>query len=450
MAPPSTFAFVARLFTGALLLSFTEGACGQEAPSFTGRALLILSDTTMPASGFVDGKLVRSARDRVNATDTLSVLSLPVRLVERPDETVGIAEVAVSNSVVGPPFQVTASPDGRYAYVLETRGNAPQGVESVPNVFQGLSSESHVTVVDLQDRVAPKVIESVVVGHHTHTVDLSPNGRLLAINSYEAGRHIILRRVNGDGTIGAEATAFGIEIGGRPLRRVGRVQWHPSGDFLALTLPFEDEIRFYRVSESQGQVRLEQWGNAAKTGDFPDQGAFSPDGQYFVSTNLHWGDAPPPNYLNPPPGSLTAVRFDRETGRHAVTGTAAASVSPEGIAFSPNSRFIVTAALTRSFMPWSDARLTAGGALDLIALDTRTGRLNHIANYPLQGILTEGLAFDASGNFVAVTHFDRYEPRRRRGVVEFWRLIEGGTPRLERTNYELDVVPGPHTLHLVP
>jgi sugar phosphate permease len=45
---------------------------------------------------------------------------------------------------------------------------------------------------------------------------------------------------------------------------------------------------------------------------------------------------------------------------------------------------------------------------------------------------------------------DRYEPRRRRGVVEFWRLIDGGTPRLERTNYELDVVPGPHTLHLVP
>jgi hypothetical protein len=112
-------------------------------------------------------------------------------------------------------------------------------------------------------------------------------------------------------------------------------------------------------------------------------------------------------YLNPPP--LTAVRFDRENGRHAVTGTAAASVSPEGIAFSPNSRFIVTAALTRSFMPWSDERLTTGGALDLISLDARTGRLSHLANYPLQGILTEGLAFDASGNFVAVTHFDRYE-----------------------------------------
>src|SRR3989337_2488032 len=173
MAPPLKFAFFARLFTAALTVSFTEGACGQEAPSFTGRALLILSDTTMPASGFVDGKLIRSPRDRVNAADTLSVLSLPLRPVGRPDETVGVAEVTVSNSVVGPPFAVTASPDGRFAYVLETRGNAPDGVESVPNVFQGLSGESHVTVVDLQDRAAPKVVESVVVAHHTHTIDLS-------------------------------------------------------------------------------------------------------------------------------------------------------------------------------------------------------------------------------------------------------------------------------------
>lgn len=449
MAAPFKFAFT-RLVTSVLLLSCAEGACGEEAPAFTGRALLILSDTTMPASGFVDGKLVRSSRDRVQTADTLSVLSLPIRPVGRPDETVGLAEVAVSNSVVGPPFQVTASPDGRFAYVLETRGNAPQGVEAVPNVFQGLSSESHVTVVDLQNRAAPKAIQSVVVARHTHTIDLSPYGRMLAVNSYEPGRHIVLRRVNADGTIGAEATAFGIEVDGRPLRRVGRVQWHPSGEFLALTLPFEDEIRFYRVTENQGQVRLAQWGNAAKTGDFPDQGGFSPDGRYFVSTNLHWGDAPPPNYLDPPPGSVTAVRFDRENGRHTVTGSAAASISPEGIAFSPNGRFVVTAALTRSFMPWNDERLIAGGALDLITLDASTGRLDHIANYPLQGILTEGLAFDASGNFVAVTHFDRYEPRRRRGVVEFWRLVDGANPRLERTNYELDVVPGPHTLHLIP
>jgi hypothetical protein len=90
-----------------------------------------------------------------------------------------------------------------------------------------------------------------------------------------------------------------------------------------------------------------------------------------------------------------------------------------------------------------------GGALDLVTLDPASGRLPHVASYPLQGILTEGLTFDASGQFVAVTHFDRYDPHRRRGVVEFWRLVDGEMPRLERTNFDVQVVPGPHTLHLV-
>ena len=91
-----------------------------------------------------------------------------------------------------------------------------------------------------------------------------------------------------------------------------------------------------------------------------------------------------------------------------------------------------------------------GVALDLITLDPQSGALKNIEAYPLQGILTEGLAFDASGRFVAVTHFDRFDPRKRRGVVEFWQLVPGDKPRLERTNYEIEVVPGPHTLHLVP
>ena len=434
---------------GALILG-TVHLQAQEAPSFRGKALLILSDTTMPASGFVDGQLVRNQRDRITSQDTLTVLSLPLRLTGTPADTVAVGEVEVSNSVVGPPFQVTASPDGRFAYVLETRGNPPEGVEKVTNVFQGLPTQSRVTVVDISNHSAPKTVESVVVGSHTHTLDLSPDGRLLAVNSYAPGRHIILRRINDNGTIGPEVAAFAVEVDGAPLRRPGRVQWHPSGRFIALTLAFEDEVRFYRVTDNGRTVAIEQWGQAVKVGDFPDQGAFSPDGRYFVTTDLQWGDKAPPNYLNPPAGTLSAVRFDAEQGRHAATGRASASISPEGIAFSPDSRYIVAASLTHSFFPWDDERLTVGGALDLLTLETQTGALTHIEAYPLQGILTEGLAFDASGHFVAVTHFDRYDPRRRRGVVEFWQLKLGDKPRLERTNYEIDVVPGPHTLHLVP
>jgi DNA-binding beta-propeller fold protein YncE len=438
------FAVAAALFTSLATL-----ADAQDPPRFEGSALLILSDTTMPASGFVDGRLVRGPRDRIAEPDTLTVLSLPIRPVDAPNENVTIAEVEASNSVVGPPFQLTSSPNGRFVYVLETRQNPPAGTERVENVFAGLPSDSHVTVIDISDKAAPRVVQKLVVARHTHTIDLSPDGRLLAVNSYDPGRHIVLRHVNADGTLGEEALAFGVEIGGRPLRRPGRVQWHPSGRFISLTLAFEDEVRFYRVNRQGRTVSLEPWGQPVRVGDFPDEGTFSPDGSFYVTTDLQWGDTFPPNYLNPPAGTLTAVRFDPENGRHAVTGKATVSISPEGIAFSPDGRHIVTASLTRSFFPWNDQRLVMGGALDLVTLDSASGRLSHIASYPLQGILTEGLTFDASGQFIAVTHFDRYDPRRRRGVVEFWRLVDGAMPRLERTNFDVQVVPGPHTLHLV-
>ena len=426
------------------------GATAQDAPVFQGSALLILSDTDMPASAFVDGKLIGSDRDRIDKPDTLTVLTLPIRPAATPDATVKVAELPVSNSVVGPPYAMAHSPDGRHAYILETRGSAPKGTQTVPNVFAGLPAKSHVTVVDLADRTAPKVVEKIEVGSHTHTLSLRNDGRMLAVNTTEPGRNIVLRRIEADGRIGAEVAKLGIEVDGKPVRRVGRVEWHPSGKFLAIGLSFEDEIRFYRVAENDGRIRIEPWGAPVTVGDFPDEGVFTPDGQFYISTDLHWGDKVPPNYLAPPSGTFTVVSFDAEDGNHRVTGKASTSISPEGIAISPDGRFVVAANLMQSFMPWDDKRLTMGGSIDLLALDPKTGGLRHIANYTVGGVLPEGVTFDKSGQFVAATVFDRYDPRRRRGAVEFWRLIDGDKPRLERTNYEIEVAPGPHTLLLIP
>lgn len=435
----------------AIIVSIAGQAMSQEVvPSFEGSALLVLSDTDIPASAFVDGRIIASDRDRVSALDKLTIVSLPIRPSGTPDTAARVTEVDVSNSVVGPPYGMAVSANGRFAYVLETRGRPPEGVEAVPNVFTGLPTQSHLTVVDLTDKSSPRTLEKVLVASLTHTVSLRADGRMLAINTDEPGRHIVLRRVGEDGRLGEEALAFGIDVNGKPLRRVGRVEWHPSGRFLAMGLPFEDEIRFYEVAEANGRVTLRPWGDPVKVGDFADEGAFTPDGRHYISTDLHWGDRPPPNYLTPPNGTFTAIRFDVERGRHIVTGRAPTSISPEGIAISPDGRFVVAANLERSFMPWGDARLTMGGSLDLLTLDPQTGGLRHIANYRVAGILPEGLAFDKSGGFLAATVFDHYDPLRRRGTVEFWRLIDGQIPRLERTNYELEVAPGPHTLVMIP
>jgi hypothetical protein len=417
--------------------------------AFRGRALLVLSDGDMLASSFVDGKLRVEGRGPAEASDALTVLGLPLDVgVPRASRMIA-SEVPVTNSVIGPPFVIAAAGDGRRAYVLQTRGPAPDGVTQVGSVFTDLSTEAIVTTVDLTDTTRPAIIQHTSVGRFAHTLSLSPDGKLLAINSDEPGRTIVLREILLDGSVGGEVASLGIEVDGAPLRRVGRVEWHPSGRFLANGLPFQDEIRFFEVTRTDGKLDIRSWGAPVKVGTFPDEGAFTPDGRYYLTTDLHWGTEVPGLFLEPPPGSVTAVAFDAEHGRHRVTGRAPTDISPEGIAISPDGRFIVTGNLTRSFMPWDDPRLLVAGSLDLLELDTASGELRALQRIPIHGILPEGITFDASGNYVAATVFDHFDPRRRRGTVEIFHLATGNRPRLVRTNVQIEVPPGPHSILLV-
>ena len=419
---------------------------------FGGRLLLAISDVDMPASAYVDGKLKVGSRDG-KEKDTLTIVRLPLTFSGIPDRDVEMSELDLPNSVIGSPFALAVSPDGGVAYVLETFGEAPEGVESVANVFDDFPRISVLRSVDISDPMNPKKIDELELGPGYHTVDVHPRGHLLAVCSDQPKEQI--------GLIGVENGEFGF-FGRYALRGVedesaqtGNIQWHPSGRFFAITLTMSDAVAFYALigGRETEKPEIEPWGEQVKVGRFPYSGVWTPDGRHFITTDDQWGDDVPGFYIDPPPGELSVIRFESEEGddrlEHRVVSKAESGISPEGIAVSPDGRLVATANLVRSFLPWDDSRLTQYSSMSLFDLNPLSGKIKHLADYRLQGILPESLVFDPTGESLAVAIYERFDPRDSRGAIEFWRILGTDPPSLEPSGYSISVKRGAHTLALV-
>jgi hypothetical protein len=128
-------------------------------------------------------------------------------------------------------------------------------------------------------------------------------------------------------------------------------------------------------------------------------------------------------------------------------------VSPEGLAVSPNGRYVVTTNLERSYLPYEDDRITWFSSLSFFTLDPETGQLNHIGDYPYDGILPEAAAFDASSQYLAVVNYDHFDDSIAGGSIAFWRVPADPLdprPTLVQTRYSVPVTRGAHSLVLVP
>ncbi|KST61874.1 hypothetical protein [Mastigocoleus testarum] len=70
--------------------------------------------------------------------------------------------------------------------------------------------------------------------------------------------------------------------------------------------------------------------------------------------------------------------------------------------------------------------------------------LDFIQEYGFEGLLPEQAIFDADGKSLAVVIYNYPEQSPKTGAVEFWNIVGGNKPRLERTGFKIDVVRGAH------
>jgi hypothetical protein len=416
---------------------------------FQGRYLVSISDADMLASAYVNGRL--GPRE---GSDTLSVIPLSGHARDFQ-----AYEVDASNSVAGPPVAVAVSPDGRYAFVVETFTPRPDDGNDQAHTFADLRQGDRLQVFDLSDPTRPTLTQSMAVAERPDSVSISPDGSLIAVTFNPAGAGnetplAIIPFQNGQLGDPLYTPVPGWELGERLIH----AEWHPTQNILALVNETAAEVSFVQVIDSTDFISLQAWGNTVQIAKAPYMARFTPDGRYVIVNNLYWGSDVEGTWNEAPRGSVVSIRLEAGiqhdgSPRHALVSQAETGVSPEGLAISPNGLYVVTTNLERSYLPYDDDRITWFSSLSLITLDPQTGQLNHVADYPYDGILPEAAAFDASSQYLAVVNYDHFDDRIQGGSIDFWRIASDPLNpqlRLVQTRYSVPVTRGAHSLVLVP
>ncbi|MBZ9710174.1 hypothetical protein LB543_26050 [Mesorhizobium sp. ESP7-2] len=437
-----------------LIISVSAGmplAASAQIPDFI-RALstsriVAISDGDFLAQTYATGQLPPPAS---GYRDLLTVLSIV-------DGRVIVGSLPISNSVTAAPEILHVTKDGRAAFVAERLGERPEGGRTV----QDLPPGRRLFAVDLSDSAAPRLADTVEIAAFPEGLSASPDGRRVAVVSNTPEGNFVQIVDYTDGRFGAVARFNLAELGVSGSASTPRggvtatnVHWHPSGRFLAVNINTQNRVAFFEVAQDAGTPVLRLWGNIAEVGADPFVGRFTPDGRYYLTSN--WGR----NFaatdlagrIPTAPSTISVVRLavlttTGETARHETIGVTESGLNAEGIAISPDGRLVATVNMRGTSLPPETGRFQREASVTLLTFDPDTGALVKIGDYPFEGVLPEGGAFDLTGDHFLATVFQGHEgadDEAGAGLAVF-RVIKGDRPALK----QIGRIPLPQGVHHV-
>lgn len=412
--------------------------------NFSGKMLISVSDTDMVGSAYVNGQL--GPRE---GNDALSIIPLG-----KPIQELKAYEVNVSNSVAGPAIAVTATSDGRYAFVVESFKARPKGSWEEQK-FSDLKKGNIITVIDLLEPSNPLVIQKLTIAERPDAVSINSTNDLISVTFHPntSNKHRPLALIPFKS--GKLSEPFYPDVPSLPKNnRLIQAEWHPTKPILAMVDNTAAIINFTHVHKKNDGYHLTPWGNPVQIGKSPYMARFTPDGRYLIANNLYWGPDVQGKWVEAPRGDVVSIRLNAGTQknglpRHALVSRAMTSVGPEGLTISPNGLMVVTANVERSYLPHNDKRITPYSSISLIDLNPKTGQLTHVSDYQFDGVLTEAAAFDAESKYLAVTNYDHFDDKKKGGTIDFWRVTSDPLiprPILVKTNNSIPVSRGVHSM----
>jgi len=301
-----------------------------------------------------------------DSVDIIDASEFPPRIV---------ASVAVDTSIVGPPQAVMITPDQKLAIVGATnRYDYASKCVILDNVIQ---------VVDLEAQ-PPCLIAKVDIGHHPHGLAISHAGDLLLVACTDGT--LVVLSIEGKSVTQRQE----IKLSERRLASVAI-----TADDSAALVTLRDDQGVAVLNIENGKL-AETPCQRISTGVAPYAIDISSNGQWAVVGNVGLGG------LQPAPGmgigdqdSATLINLAQRPFR-AVQHLTVPSI-PEGVAISPDNRWITVLAMDGSNLPPSNPGSQPQGQLLLFALNEAGA--TEVARLPA-GVAAQGVIFTADSQYI--------------------------------------------------
>lgn len=300
-----------------------------------------------------------------SALDNVTILDLKAM----PPKVV--AEVPAPTSVSGPPTTIAVAPDESIALVTSHSKVDPQDPKK-------LVADNRVTVIDLKAR---KAIATLEAGKSPAGVAFTPKGDLALVANRGDGTVTVL------GVAGTTVTKTGTVTVGDEKSGPSGLAIAPDGTFALVTLDGSAANAIVVLAIDGTKVTPQK--RVLTAGVRPYGVAISPDGKIAVVAHQGRtdGDIDPLSVID-----LTAKPFR-------VVTTTGVGQTPEGVAFSPNGKFLAVTIMEGSSFPPDSPFYNDGGRVVVYAVNgTRLGKLGQAKI----GHWSQGVAWTNNGKRLLV------------------------------------------------
>ncbi|WMD22263.1 YncE family protein [Achromobacter seleniivolatilans] len=305
--------------------------------------------------------------------DTLSIFDAGAN----PAAPVLVATLPLANSLFGPPVNLAVTPDQRLALIADSMA----WPERADGAGWQPAPGRDVTVIDLA-ATPPAVLQTLQVGLQPSGLSISRAGTM-ALVANKAGRSVSVLKIAdgrvevcGEVDVGTPVVAVSFSTDGRrafvvktDTHRLGvlhidetgaspRVTHNPAEDLTTGLVPFNlvvspdgslalvvdmgsptasdghaDSISVVDLTSTPPRVI-----DRVMVEDGPEGIAISPDGRYAAVAIVQGSNNPSTEWFHHPRGQIVLLRIDGQRVTRA--GAIDVGALPEGVAFSPDSRFL--------------------------------------------------------------------------------------------------------------